>query len=117
MNQDNANLHVSIQTSLSELSNSHRADDYRMQSLLQDKTKISTGATFFDDLQSLEAGARPTELRIWSDDQNSKILGLCVVYTTATEIAHGKREGNAQKVIQLDPDEVITEVELNVIHH
>ncbi|KAK6354949.1 hypothetical protein TWF696_004077 [Orbilia brochopaga] len=110
-NQDHANLHAKVQTSLSELS--YRADDYRMQNLLEDKNSISTGATFFNDLHPLETGARPTELRLWSDDQ--KIKGICVVYTTGKEIAHGTREGNPPHVLQLTPDEVITEIEVYVV--
>ncbi|CAM1503263.1 Fc.00g080390.m01.CDS01 [Cosmosporella sp. VM-42] len=109
--KDNAELHPKVQTSLSELS--HRADDYRMQSLLENKNSISTGATFFNDLQPLELGARPTELRLWRDDK--KIKGICVVYTTGKEIAHGTREGNPQHVLQLANDEVITEFEVHAV--
>ncbi|KAM5344892.1 hypothetical protein ACJ41O_010754 [Fusarium nematophilum] len=108
--QDIAELHPKVQTSLSQLS--HRADDYRMQSLLEDKNSISTGATFFNDLETLEVGARPTELRLWSDDK--KIKGVCVVYASK-EIAHGTREGNPQHVLQLAYDEVITEIEAHVV--
>ncbi|KAF5539435.1 hypothetical protein FMEXI_8924 [Fusarium mexicanum] len=109
--QNNAALHPKVQTSLSELS--HRADKYRMQSLLEDKNGISAGATFFNDLHPLEPGTRPMEVRLWSDDQ--KIKGISIVYTTDTELAHGGREGNPQHVLQLAPDEVITEVETYVV--
>ncbi|KAK6497175.1 hypothetical protein TWF506_004650 [Arthrobotrys conoides] len=110
-NKDNANLHSKVHTSLSDLS--HRADEYRMQTLLEDKNSISTGASFFNDLEFLGAGVRPSELRLWSGDQ--KIKGICVVYTNSSELAHGTREGNPQHVIQLDPDEVITEIEVHVV--
>ncbi|EGX45522.1 hypothetical protein AOL_s00169g128 [Orbilia oligospora ATCC 24927] len=111
-NKDNASLHPKVQTSLSALS--HRADNYRMQSLLKDKNSISTGASFFNDLEPLEVGARPTELRLWSDEK--KIKCICVVYTTGTEITRGTKEGNPQHVIQLDHDEVITEIEMHVVN-
>ena len=79
-----------------------------MQSLLENKNRISTGATFFNDLEDLEKGARPSELRLWSDDK--KIKGICVVYTTGKENAHGQRNGNPQHVLKLDVDEIITEI-------
>jgi hypothetical protein len=109
--KDPAKLHPSIETSLAKLSK--KADEYRMQSLLEKKDTISTGATFFNDLEDLQPGARPTELRIWTDDK--KITGICVVYTLATEISHGQKEGEPQHVLTLKPDEVITEVEVHVV--
>ncbi|CAH0027028.1 unnamed protein product [Clonostachys rhizophaga] len=102
-------IHPSIRCSVSQLS--YRADEYRMQSLLKDKNSISPGAIFFNDLEHLEPGARPGELRLW---QNDKIEGLSVVYTTSKEIAHGKREGNPQHVLQLEYDEAITELEVYI---
>ncbi|VUC29193.1 unnamed protein product [Clonostachys rosea] len=106
---DTSEMHPSIRSSVSQLS--YRADEYRMQSLLKDKNGISTGATFFNDLEHLELGARPSELRLWT---NNKIEGLSVIYTTNKEIAHGNREGNPQHVLQLEYDEVITELEIYV---
>ncbi|KAJ4253321.1 hypothetical protein NW762_010476 [Fusarium torreyae] len=108
--KDTTALHPSIQTSLSK--HAYKADDYRMQSLLQDTKSISTGAAFFNDLELIESGARPSELRVWSDD--TKIKGICIVYTTDREIAHGQREGNPQHALKLDYDEVITELEVHV---
>ncbi|KAM0548474.1 hypothetical protein ACHAPJ_009960 [Fusarium lateritium] len=104
-------LHPSVQTSLSK--HAYRADDYRMQSLLDDKKSISTGAAFFNDLDLIEPVARPSELRLWSDD--TKIKGICIIYTTGLEIAHGQREGNPQHVLKFDYDEVITELEVHVV--
>ena len=109
--EDITELHPSIQSSLSKFA--YRADEYRMQSLLENKNKISTGATFFNDLEDLELGARPSELRLWSDDK--KIKGTCIVYTTGKEIARGMREGNAQHVLKLNFDEVITELEVHIV--
>ncbi|KAF5672034.1 hypothetical protein FHETE_3906 [Fusarium heterosporum] len=109
--RDVAQLHPAVQTSLAE--QHHRADDYRMQSLLADKNSISTGATFFNDLGPLEPGARPIELRVWCDE--SKIRGLSVIYTTTKEIGHGTRTDNPQHVLQLSPDEVITEIEIHTV--
>ncbi|KAI9653011.1 MAG: hypothetical protein M1829_001351 [Trizodia sp. TS-e1964] len=109
--KDTTELHPSIQASLSELA--YRADDYRMQSLLENKNSISTGATFFNDLKDLELGARPDELRLWSDGM--KIKGICVVYATGKEIAHGQRKDNPQHVLKLGLGEVITEIEVKVV--
>lgn len=83
-----------------------------MQSLLEDNSSISTGATFFNDLQPLENGTRPTELRLWNNDK--KVTGICVIYSSSKELAHGSRDGNPQQVLQLAYDEVITEVEIHV---
>ena len=84
-----------------------------MQSLLENKNSISTGASFFNDLDNLKPGSRPRELRLWSDDK--KIKGICIAYTGDDEIANGKREGNPQHVLQLQIDEVITELEVHVV--
>lgn len=83
-----------------------------MQSLLENKDSISTGASFFNDLEILESGARPSELRLWNGDNNIK--GICVVYTTGKEIAHGQRDENPQYVLKLDFDEAITELEVQL---
>ena len=109
--KDTTELHSRIQISLSKLA--YRADEYRMQSLLENKNSISTGAAFFNDLENLESGARPSELRLWDDDKNIK--GVCVVYTTGKEIAHGQREENPQHVLKLDFDEAITELEVHIV--
>ncbi|KAK6526634.1 hypothetical protein TWF694_005215 [Orbilia ellipsospora] len=111
-NMSDTSLHPKVLSSVSELS--YRADNYRMQSLLQDRNSISTGATFFNDLQPLEPGARPTEIRLWRNDQ--KITGICTSYTTNKEIAHGTRAGNPQHVLQLAPDEAVTEIEVHIIN-
>ncbi|KAF3926826.1 hypothetical protein ABW20_dc0101720 [Dactylellina cionopaga] len=111
INKHDTSLHAKVKTSLSDLS--HMADEHRMHSLLEDKTSISTGASFFNDLEFVEANARPTELRLWSDGE--KIKGICVTYTTGKDIAHGTREGNPQHVIRLTPDEVISEIEVHVV--
>jgi hypothetical protein len=107
---DISDLHPSIQKSLSE--QSYRADDYRMQNLVEEKATISTGATFFNSFENLESGARPKEVRLWSDDK--KIKGLSMAYTTGKDNAYGQREGNPQHVLQLDFDEVITELEVYI---
>lgn len=101
-------LHPRIQASLSKLA--YRADDYRIQSWLEEKDSISIGATFFNDAEELKLGALPSELRLWSDDK--KIKGICVVYGTDTEIAHSERESNPQHVLKLNFDEAITELEV-----
>ena len=83
-----------------------------MQTLLEDQNSISTGASFFNDLESLESGARPSEFRLWGDDK--KIKGMCIVYTTTKEIARGERKDDPQHVLQLAGDEVITEFQVHV---
>lgn len=84
-----------------------------MHSQLSDNASISTGATFFNDLEPLEQGVRPTELRVWTDGK--KIKGFTTVYKPGTEISHGQKEGNPQHVLQLNFDEVITELEVHVV--
>ena len=84
-----------------------------MQSLLENKASISTGATFFNDLEDMELGTRPSELRLWTGDE--KIKGICVVYTNGKELSHGKKEDNPQHVLKLNFDEVITELEVHVV--
>jgi hypothetical protein len=106
-----AELHSSILTSLSQ--HADKADNYRMQSLLKDKENISTDATFFNDLDKLVLGARPSELRLWSDEK--KIKGICVVYRDSTETGNGQMKGNPQHVLKLDFDEVITELQVHVV--
>ena len=83
-----------------------------MQSLLEDKNCILIGASFFSDLEDLNLGVRPIEIRLWSDDK--RIKGICVVYANDKEIAHGQREASPQHVIKLNPDEVMTELEIHV---
>ena len=82
-----------------------------MQNLLKDKSLISTGATFFNHLEDLVLGTRPSELRVWSDDK--RIKGLSVVFS-GKEFSQGIREGNPQDVLKLAFDEVITELEIYV---
>jgi hypothetical protein len=103
-------LHPKVQTSLSEYA--YKADEYRMQTLLEDQKSISTGASFFNDLESLESGARPSEFRLWMDDK--KIKGMCIVYATGKKIVRGERKDDPQHVLQLAGNEVITEIQVHV---
>lgn len=103
-------LHDEIQKSLGELS--YRAENYRMQSSFEDKNRITIGATFFNDLQTIKDFVRPKELRFWTKDQI--IIGLCTIFEDSEQIAHGVREGNPQHVIMLAEDEAITEIEVYV---
>lgn len=84
-----------------------------MQSISDDQSSISTGASFFNDLERLSLGKRPTELQLWSNDQ--KIQGICIKYGAEIEIVNGKKEGNPTHVLQLGYDEVITELEVHTV--
>ncbi|RYN29788.1 hypothetical protein AA0112_g7086 [Alternaria arborescens] len=107
---DVSQLHPRVQSSLSQYA--YQAGDYRMQNVSRDHDIISTGAAFFNDLEHLTPGMRPTELQLWCNDQ--ALQGICIKYGQKIEKSNGKRDGNPQHVLQLQFDEVITELEVYV---
>jgi hypothetical protein len=107
---DVSQLHPRVQSSLSQYA--YQAGDYRMQNVPRDHDIISTGAAFFNDLEHLTPGMRPTELQLWCNDQ--ALQGICIKYGQKIEKSNGKRDGNPQHVLQLQFDEVITELEVYV---